>query len=264
MSLSGKVALVTGGARGLGAATGVRLSQMGATVHIADLDEIDAKEAPDLPTAVRKSHRLDVTDYEAWSGVIADIVNEEGRLDILHLNAGVQARPIGKPTTDDPLLWFDERVCDRLIAVNVKGVTNGVMAALPLLRKSHGAIIVTASMAGVRGFADDPLYSMTKHAVVGLTRSLGPRLARDGVCISAICPGGIYTRMIAPNGVDQKARLNEPDHVAEMICQLIVKRDPGGIWLIPADGSVRKFEVDPLDYTEEQKISILGLAGLGG
>lgn len=259
-SLMGKVALITGGARGLGAATAMRLAELGASVHVADLDGIDAKQAPGLAAVVRQAHRLDVADSGSWAALVEDIGHSEGRLDILHLNAGVQARPFDAPPTDDPLSWLNETICERLVSVNIKGVTNGIMAGLPLIREAQGAIVITASLAGVRGFEADPLYSMTKFAVVGLTRALGPRLARDNVCISAVCPGGIDTRMIAPSLRGPGTAYIKPADVAELVCHLITKRDQGGVWLVPMDGTVRKYEIDPLDYTEDGRMSLSDLA----
>ncbi|WP_340265741.1 SDR family NAD(P)-dependent oxidoreductase [Sphingobium mellinum] len=259
-SLSGKVALITGGARGVGAATALRLVEQGALVHVADLDPIDVGETPGLARLSIASHRLDVGDHRSWTDLISRIYREEGRLDILHLNAGIQARPFGVVPSDDPLSWFDEPICDRLITVNIKGVTNGIMAALPLLRESRGSIIVTASMAGVRGFEADPLYAMTKFAVVGLVRSLGPRLARDDVCINAICPGGVDTRMIASASREAAMDFIKPAHVAALVSQLVGRRDFGGIWLTPLDGTIRRFEIDPLEHTDAGRMRLSDLA----
>lgn len=134
---------------------------------------------------------LDVGDPAGWETVVEEL-RTVGRLDVAHLNAGVTAdiRRI-----ED----FTDEQYERITRVNTDGVAFGMRAVVPLLRDSGGgAIVVTASLAGLMGFAHDPLYTMTKHAVVGLVRAVAPSLERQGITVNAICPGITDTPMSAP------------------------------------------------------------------
>jgi len=251
MDISGKVAIVTGGVHGLGAVTAMRLNELGARVVVADIEDIGKSEEPGLAKAIRSCRKLDVRNIAQWRQVLAEVVRDEGALDIVHLNAGVISRPLSQEMDDDPLDWVTEQVLERVTAINIAGVANGVIAALPYLRKSQGSIVITASIAGVRGYVVDPIYSMSKHAVVGLARALAPRLIKEGVKINVVCPGGMDTRMV-PDAIRPKAALSTPQHMADVICRVIRGDGTGGIWLAPADNTVRRFDIDPIAYTADQ------------
>lgn len=188
--LAGKVALVTGAAGGLGRATARALAGEGAVVVAADLDEPGARAV----AAEVGGHAVacDVSDLEANRAAVAFAVERCGGLDLVHLNAGVGS---GCGVGDD----FDLALYRRAMGANLDGVVFGTHAALPALRaRGGGAIVATSSLAGLTGVAYDPLYSANKHAVVGLTRSLGPQLAEEGIRFNAICPGFAESAIIEP------------------------------------------------------------------
>lgn len=186
-SLEGKSAIVTGGAGGIGEGTARALSAAGANVLIADVDERGALVANELGGMFVQA---DVSEYEGNVELVERIMAETGRLDLVHLNAGV-ASGVGLGEGFDPATYR------RAMGVNIDGVAFGVAAALPALKKSGGAIVATASLAGLTAVPLDPIYAANKHAVVGLVRSLGPGLEADGIRINAVCPGFADTAIIS-------------------------------------------------------------------
>lgn len=182
------VALITGAASGIGAAVARRLSTGGATCVLVDLDgegaERLAKEVGGAWLAA------DVSTEEASLRAVELAQEKYGRLDLVHLNAGI--------TSGVDLAAFDAAAYRRTVGVNVDGVVFGVAASLPLLKRSGGgAIVVTASLAGLVGYDGDPIYTMTKHAVVGLVRGLATPLAKEHIRIDAVCPGFTDTPLVA-------------------------------------------------------------------
>ena len=188
--LAGKMALVTGAAGGLGSATARALAAEGATVVAADVDEPGARAI----AAEVGGHAIacDVSDLEANRAAVAFAVEKCGGLDLVHLNAGVGS---GCGVDGD----FDLALYRRAMGVNLDGVVFGLHVALPALRaRGGGAIVATSSLAGLTGTPYDALYSANKHAVIGLTRSLGPALAAEGIRLNAICPGFAESAIIEP------------------------------------------------------------------
>ncbi|MEV4363477.1 SDR family NAD(P)-dependent oxidoreductase [Nonomuraea sp. NPDC049625] len=182
------VALITGAASGIGAAVARRLSAGGVKCVLVDLDgegaERLAKEVDGAWLAA------DVSREEASLEAVALAERRYGRLDLVHLNAGISGRV--------DLADFDLTRYRQVVGVNVDGVVFGVQASLPLLKRSGGgAIVTTSSLAGLVGFAGDPIYTMTKHAVVGLVRALAEPLAAQNIRISAVCPGFTDTPLVA-------------------------------------------------------------------
>ncbi|MEV0675811.1 SDR family NAD(P)-dependent oxidoreductase [Actinosynnema sp. NPDC050436] len=188
MEFSGKVALVTGGANGIGVGVARKLASSGAAVVVADVDEAGgaavATEVGGLFVA------CDVRDPSASTAAVAACVSSFGRLDVVVLNAGVAT---GFGLGDD----FDVERYRSVMGVNLDGVVFGIHAALPELVKSGGQVVVTASMAGLMAMPLDPLYGANKAAVVALVRALGPVLGADGVAVNAVCPGFADTAIIA-------------------------------------------------------------------
>ena len=188
MSFEGKVALITGGANGLGRATAERLVEAGAKVVLADIEADAGNRAADeigaefIPT--------DVSDPDASVAAVAYTVGKFGGLDLAFLNAGVTTGcGVGE--------FFDLEKYRRAMGVNLDGVVFGVNAVLPAIRaRGGGSIIATASLAGLTGTPPDPIYAANKHAVVGLVRSLGPVYELEGIRVNAICPGYSDTRII--------------------------------------------------------------------
>jgi NAD(P)-dependent dehydrogenase (short-subunit alcohol dehydrogenase family) len=184
----GTVALVTGGASGIGAGIARRLRERGADVVVADVDEGGRQVADELEGAFV---RCDVTDLDANREAVDAAVSRFGGLDIAVLNAGVTS---GMSLGDD----FDADRYRRIMGVNLDGVVYGVVAALPALRaRGGGQIVATASLAGLTAIPFDPLYVANKHAVVGLVRSLGLSHAGEGIRVNALCPSFADTPLIA-------------------------------------------------------------------
>lgn len=206
MELGGKIALVTGAARGIGLQTARVLADAGATVVAADIDDDAATEAEKLAPGVRYA-RLDVTRPEGWNERLAAIESEHGRLDILVNNAGIS--PAADIENTDLELWR------RVFAINVESVFLGCKLALPLMRKSGagGAIVNISSIQGLRPAAQLAAYSSSKAAVAALTKAVALHAAKDRIRCNSLHPGGIHTRMLD----DFAARLGDPDQVLKQM-----------------------------------------------
>ena len=186
--LKGGVALVTGGSNGIGAAVGRRLRASGVNVVLADIDAAAGKAvAADVGATFV---RCDVREPDELAAAVAAAVSTHGRLDLVHLNAGVTT---GCGVGDD----FDVELYRRAMAINLDGVVYGIHAALPvMLEAGGGQIIATASMAGIVAPPLDPIYVANKHAVVGLVRSLAAEYEAQGIAINALCPSFADTAII--------------------------------------------------------------------
>jgi meso-butanediol dehydrogenase/(S,S)-butanediol dehydrogenase/diacetyl reductase len=188
---AGKVAVVTGGASGIGAATVRRFVAEGASVMIADLQG-DAAEALASELGDRAApYSLDVTELSAVEALMAAAVEDFGHLDIVFNNAGISS--LGRVDELEVEAWH------RVIDVDLNAVFYGCRAALPYLRASGGgAIVNTASISGLFGDWGLPAYNAAKGAVMNLTRALAADHARDNIRVNAVCPGGVETAMTNP------------------------------------------------------------------
>jgi NAD(P)-dependent dehydrogenase (short-subunit alcohol dehydrogenase family) len=191
-SASGKVAFVTGGASGIGAALATKLVDKGAEVWIADRQLGPAEElAQRLNSVGGKAHaiELDVRSYPSFERAVAEAVQQSGRIDYLFNNAGVGVGgEVDSYTLDD---WND------VFDVNLRGVVHGIQAAYPIMiRQRSGHIVNTASMAGLITTVSQASYAATKHAVVALSKTLRLEAERHGVQVSVLCPGVIRTPII--------------------------------------------------------------------
>jgi len=211
-SVEGKVALVTGGASGIGAACAERLAEEGATVVLTDLQDVKGGElVAAIAKAGGKARYLhhDVTREDAWVGVIADVEKTEGRLDILVNNAGIG---IGCPSIT--MMSLDD--WRRQQAVNVEGVFLGIKHSLPLMRKAgHGGSIVNmSSVAGLKGSPLLAAYCATKGAVRLFTKAIAMECAnfKDGIRVNSVHPGIIETPIwLSITGMGQAGANAPPD-----------------------------------------------------
>ena len=188
--LAGRVAAITGGAQGLGFAIAKEFVAEGARVVLADLDlDATANAARQLgDTSVAAAVRCDVTSNEQVEVLVADVVAQFGRLDIMVNNAGI--------TRDATLRKMTEDQFDEVIAVHLKGTWNGTRAAAAVMREQgSGAIINMSSISGKVGFVGQTNYSAAKAGIVGLTKAAAKELAHLGVRVNAIAPGLIRSAM---------------------------------------------------------------------
>jgi len=191
--LDGKVALITGGARGQGAAEARLFCEEGATVFLTDvLDELGESTAADLGPSAHYLHH-DVRSEDEWAGVLGGIAEEHGRLDVLVNNAGIfRVRSLLDESLDD---W------NHMLAINQTGVFLGMRAAGRVMRDQGGGSIVNiSSIAGMRGAGVAHSYGATKWAVRGMTKSAAQELAPYGVRVNSVHPGIIDTAMLEEFG----------------------------------------------------------------
>lgn len=231
--VAGRTALVTGGASGIGLATAKRLHEEHVDVVMADIRADGAEVAADVGVAY--SH-LDVTSAVDYDRVFREILDRNGRLDILHLNAGVQSPPAGAEIGVNGLRWVSADIVERVFAVNLHGVINGIMAALKL-ENPPADILVTSSIAGVGGLSLDPVYAASKHAVMGFVRSVAPLLEESGVRLQVICPGGVDTSIVAPD-IREGRNLAPASYIADAVINAIECGAPGDTWMA-TDAGVR-------------------------
>jgi NAD(P)-dependent dehydrogenase (short-subunit alcohol dehydrogenase family) len=192
MGVSGKVAFVTGGASGIGAALAAELVERGAEVWIADRQIADAQElARRLSEAGGQAHaiELDVRSYPDYERAVDTAVQHSGRIDYLFNNAAIGvAGEIDSYALAD---WND------VFDVNLRGVIHGIQAIYPMMiRQGSGHIVNTASMSGLVATASQASYSATKHAVVSISKTLRVEAERHGVQVSVLCPGAVRTPAI--------------------------------------------------------------------
>ncbi|MEV6440450.1 glucose 1-dehydrogenase [Amycolatopsis sp. NPDC051716] len=221
LPLSGRVALVTGGTRGIGLATARALVESGATVVLTGRDEARAKEA--AASVGASGLALDVTDAKAVSSLVRGVAKEHGKLDIVVANAGIM---------EDALLgMIKEDLVDTTLSTNVAGTLHTVQAAArAMMRKKTGSIVVLASIVGEYGSAGQTVYAASKAAVANIARSAAKELGRSGIRVNAVAPGVIETDLTAGLSEDAKAensgrtplgRLGRPEEVANAIRFLV-------------------------------------------
>ena len=213
-NLAGKVALVTGASRGIGAAVARALDGQGVRLGLA------SRSGDDLGIVGAVAQPCDVRDPAALASIVAATVARFGRLDLLVVNAGVGAY--------GPFLDLPQEDLEAMIDVNVKGALYAVRAALPDLMKSDAADIVTiASEAGRRGLPYEATYCASKFAQVGLTRALDHELREHGIRCTSVCPGGVATDFAMGHGrtpdMPELAGMMTPTDVAETVLFVLTR-----------------------------------------
>lgn len=227
MHFANQVAIVTGGVAGIGLATARMLAAEGAQVVCLDKDVSRVEQLPELLTDDPQQARsrilgrtLDITDETAVANEVARIQRELGRIDVLVNNAGITGQP-------RPLWEFSTEFWHSIYDVHVHGTFHMLRSVIPVMReKGYGRIVNVASVAGKEGNATSSAYASAKAAVIGMTKSVGKELARDGVLVNVVAPGVIDTGMQKQVGPEYHANLikripmgraGTPDEVAELM-----------------------------------------------
>ena len=249
MDFSGKVALITGGGNGIGRAACVAFAKQGAKVVAVDRDGAAAEATAGI---IRQSGgdavavTADVTKSADVKAYVKAAIDKYGRVDCFFNNAGIEGKV-------SPIVDYDEAVFDAVLGVNVKGVFLGLKHVLPeMIRQGGGAIVNTASVAGLVGTPGMPAYVASKHAVIGLTKTAAGEVARQGIRVNAVCPGPVDTRMIHsleaqlspgdPASVNQRyqaslptGRYSMPEEIASMVlflCSDLASNTTGGQFVV--------------------------------
>ena len=223
--------IVTGAASGIGAAVVRAVANSRAQILALD---VDRPKGSALAAETGALYRyLDVGDLGQWQRLVDYLESEKAALGSpshIHLNAGIQVAPPDAPLSDYQLEAVTLERYRRMMSVNVGGVVFGLQTLVPLL--SAGAtIVVTASLAGVTPYAVDPIYAMSKHAIVGLVRSLAPELAMQGISIHALCPGAVDTAIIPHAQKTEDAKFMTPEDLARDVIELMSEPESGKSWV---------------------------------
>lgn len=214
--ISGKVAIVTGAARGIGRATAKALLEQGCTVVVADLDQVAAQGVVRELSAVGPVHNLplDVTDPEAFVALVQRVEADVGPVDILVNNAGVMV--LGGFDALDP------RADQLQLDINVSGVIHGMRAVLPGMReRGRGHVVNIASAAGRVGLPFAAVYSATKFAVIGLTEGIRLEMEGSGIDFSYVCPSLVDTELIAGAKRPRFPPVASPEDVANAVVRAL-------------------------------------------
>lgn len=232
LPLRGRLALVTGAASGIGASCAIQMAAAGARVLVADMNESAGRAV--AASINGEFLYLDVSDEKSWVNALSGI----SRLDIVILNAGIMTRPRGARSLDRPLQLITAANYQKVFNVNVAGVLLGIIATRPLLEAAGGGdIIVTSSIAGVTSVPGDPIYSASKHAVLGLVRGLAPLMIRLKIRLNAICPGVIETGLVSSDLQRESGHVvSPPEYVAEAFMQALKEGGSGRVWMAIGQG----------------------------
>lgn len=249
--LAGKVALITGASGGIGFAAAQLFAREGAAVVLVDLNEASLREAVAAIGAAATYIAADVAQPEQMRRAVDSAVERHGGLDIFVANAGIEGEIL--EIADCPVEQFD-----RVMAVNVRGVWLGAKYSIAAMReRGGGSIVITSSGAGVNGVPKMVPYSTSKHAVIGLMRSLAIECAKYNIRVNTVNPGPVETRMMrsieegrAPGAGERvKQRISQatplqryaqPDEIAAMMLFLASDEASyctGGVYLVDGGGA---------------------------
>ena len=223
MDFSNRVAIVTGAARGIGAAIAERLSHEGARVAVADLDEAAAQQEAERIGGNAFAVKVDVSNPESVQAMVQTVAERAGRIDILVNNAGIAGNSI--PVSEYPIEEWQ-----KVIAIDLNGVFYCCKAVIPHMRKlGKGRIVNVASIAGKEGNPNLAAYSAAKAGVIGFTKALGKELATSGIIVNCITPAVIETEILkqVTNEMVQYmvsriplGRTGQPEEVAALVTWL--------------------------------------------
>jgi NAD(P)-dependent dehydrogenase (short-subunit alcohol dehydrogenase family) len=220
---TGRTALLTAAASGIGAATAHRLAAEGASVMVTDVDADGARRVAEEIRAgggQARDRRLDVTSPGEWAAAVADAGSWTGRLDVLHLNAG-RNLPAAAHELDDTC-WHDQ------LRLSLDSVFYGVRAAVPLLRTARGAVVITSSVHAAIGFKGFPAYAAAKGGIDALVRQLAVEYGGQ-IRFNSVLPGAVVTALWADTPEEYKAqtaartpvgRLGVPEDIAAAVAFL--------------------------------------------
>jgi NAD(P)-dependent dehydrogenase (short-subunit alcohol dehydrogenase family) len=208
MDFTDKVALITGGGGGIGRATSLSFALRGAKVMVVDADADLGQATVDIITqrgGASAFVKADVTKSGSVKEYVEKTLATYGRIDCFFNNAGIEGKVVA-------IQDYDEDVFDQVIAVNLKGVFLGMRHVLPvMIKQGSGAIVNTASVAGLFGAPGMPAYVASKHGVLGLTKVASADVAAKGIRVNAICPGPVETRMM--RSLESQRNPNDPEAV---------------------------------------------------
>ena len=248
MRFDGKTIVVTGGALGIGRAAVEIFVERGASVLMIDWDDVAGAE---LEASVNENgkcifRKADVSKHDAVQSAIEDAFESFGSIDSLVVSAGIQR--YGTALTTDDAQW------DEVLGVNLRGAWNAARAALPYIQKQGGSIVNVSSVQALASQQNVLAYTVSKHGLIGLTRSMAMDFARDGVRVNAVCPGTVDTPMLkwaasldpdpnsvydACNAMHPLGRIAQPSEIAEVVAFLAHESSSfvtGSVWT--ADGGL--------------------------
>ena len=227
-SLTGKVAIVTGGSSGIGRASAIAFAREGAKVVIASRREEEGEETVRLVKEAGSDGffvKTDVAKAEDVRAMVEKTVQQYGRLDYAFNNAGIEEAPT-------PLVDQTEETFDQIVNINIKGVWLSMKYQITqMLKNGGGAIVNTSSVGGLIGVPGVPIYVASKHAVLGLTKSAALEYAKQGIRINAVSPGGIETELFDRFASDPQfreqmeaahpvGRVGKPEEIASAVLWL--------------------------------------------
>ena len=249
MRFDGRSVVVTGGAMGIGRAVCEIFAERGASVLIIDWDEAAGRETCDsIETGGGRAlfRKADVSDFEQINNAVADAVGTFGSLHSLVVSAGIQR--YGTALTTEESQWYE------VLGVNLKGAWNAARACLPHILKQGGAIVNVSSVQALASQQNVLAYTVSKHGLIGLTRSMAMDFAMQGVRVNAVCPGTVDTPMLqwaasldpnpksvydACNAMHPLGRIARPREIAEVAVFLAHESSSfvtGSVWT--ADGGL--------------------------